>query len=448
MDISGKIWHYVARNRNSKSGGWFVKEFNKGGPENQWNTEPIDTSGRVWKYILAFSLQPKESCLHELVAKSSLSAVLRFLASSHKQKCMIEEETNLDEFLGHQLIKPYIPIKPNGSFHEMAQLNHDQLKIVLIFIKKMLQLMTMKDLSTVIPLHYTILGTGGMGKTILINTLTSIFRHIFNPTNAIPVMAFDALHIINPVVYLSSNHLNWAGKTNPVVYLSSNHLNWAGKTIHKMNGHNHQHPMIFCRDIYQLPPLQRMIPIVYLSRNHIYWAKPTIHKKQGLSPNIIQLRRAHAYLRRRCRDDHHATSSIMVPDSSMNQAPMVCLSGNHLNWAGTTIHKMQGLSPKIVRQRRAHAYLRCRYGDDHRAASSIMTLNGHNSFKLTTLIPGYRPEDDHSHQLYNSRQQCNLLLQDDRRHLNLSPRTRNDVAGYLRHYVGDYYDSAEEDFSD
>ena len=164
MDISGKIWHYVARNRNSKSGGWFVKEFNKGGPENQWNTEPIDTSGRVWKYILAFSLQPKESCLHELVAKSSLSAVLRFLASSHKQKCMIEEETNLDEFLGHQRIKPYIPIKPNGSFHEMAQLNHDQLKIVLIFIKKMLQLMTMKYVSTVIPLHYTILDTGGWEK--------------------------------------------------------------------------------------------------------------------------------------------------------------------------------------------------------------------------------------------------------------------------------------------
>jgi hypothetical protein len=394
VDASGTVWRYVAKNRNKDSGGWFVKEFNKGRPENlgdmntqinshgfqfvtgmntaqqyytilQCNTEYMDTPGRIWKYILAYSSKPKESCLHELVAKSSLSAVLRFLPSSHKQKCVVEKDTNppekwvkleMNELVDHRLIKPYIPIKPNRSFH---QLNHDQLKIVLIFTRKMLQLMTMKDLSAVIPLHCTILGAGGTGDTILINTLTSIFRHILNHTNAIPLIAFDNLHNIERYVYLSSSGLNWAGKT-----------------IHKMSGDIHHLPVILRRDIYQLPPVQRMV-YVYLSRNHLYWTEPTFHKMQGLSPKIVRLRRAHAYLRRHYRDDHHATSSIMP-------------------------------------------------------------LNGDNSYTLTKRLPGYRPQHRHSKRLYHLRQSCNLILQDDRRRLVLSPPTREDISGYLSRYISLY----------
>jgi hypothetical protein len=320
-------------------------------------------------YILAFSNKSKESYLHELVATSSLSAVLRFLASAQKRKCVVEKDTNaplkwanleMNEFLCHQLINPYIPIKADGNFH---QLNHDQLKIVFVFVKKIIEWMTTKDLSTVIPLHCNILGAGpGVGNSILINTLTSLFRQIFNRTNGISIMAFDAHQMIDPVVYLSSNHLNWAEKT-----------------IHKMNGDIHHLPVILRRDIYQLPPVQRMLPIVCLSRNPLYCTERTIHKMQGLSTKTVQLRRAHAYLRLRYRDDHHATSSIMA-------------------------------------------------------------LNGDNSYTLTKRIPGYRPEHKHSKTLCHLRQSCNWILQDDRTHLELSPRTREDICGYLQRYVSLYDD--------
>jgi hypothetical protein len=348
----------------------------------QWYTKkPNHTSGKIGEYILAYTRKPNKSCQHEFVAESTLSGVQRFLTSALRRKCLKEEETippkkwvkhEIDPFLSLQLMKPYIPIKPDGSFHEVAQLNHDQLEMVLMF-KKILEIMTPKDLSAIVPLHCTVLGTGGMGKSILINALTSIIRQIFSPTNDMATTGFNA----PPSSLLLT--------INPVVYLSLNRQNWTPRTIHKMNGRMHPLPVIIDRDIYQLPPVQRMLPIVYLSRNH-------------------------------------------------------------LSWSGTTIHKMHGLSPKTIQHRKAQAYLRRRYRDDRHATISIMVLNGDNSFALTTKIPGYRPQHDHSKQCCHLRQSCNLLLQDDRRNLRLSLRTREDISGYLQRYISPNPSDLERSF--
>jgi GTPase SAR1 family protein len=98
-------------------------------------------------------------------------------------------QLKIDQFEKEQQIKPYIPLKADGSFYELTQLYDDQLGIALLFMKKIQEFMTMKDLSKFVPLHCTILGEGGVGKTILINTLTSVIRRMFNRTDVMRVAA-------------------------------------------------------------------------------------------------------------------------------------------------------------------------------------------------------------------------------------------------------------------
>lgn len=98
-------------------------------------------------------------------------------------------QVKIDQFEQEQQVKPYIPLKADGSFYELTQLFEDQLGIALLFMKKIQEFMTMKDLSKFVPLHCTIQGEGGVGKTILINTLTSVIRRMFNRTDVIRVAA-------------------------------------------------------------------------------------------------------------------------------------------------------------------------------------------------------------------------------------------------------------------
>jgi len=90
--------------------------------------------------------------------------------------------------------KLQIPEKANGEEYRLEVLNEGQFKIAYVILKNIkewlhLATATQKRKRQFKPLRMTIMGCGGTGKSVLINTLVACIRKIFNDNNTVFVTA-------------------------------------------------------------------------------------------------------------------------------------------------------------------------------------------------------------------------------------------------------------------
>ena len=83
----------------------------------------------------------------------------------------------------------HIPKKFDGSHYEICDLYPDQQYIAYCILAKVKEFMTMDDLTQFVPLRCTVNGQAGTGKSVLLNTITSVLRRMFNYNNVVKVIA-------------------------------------------------------------------------------------------------------------------------------------------------------------------------------------------------------------------------------------------------------------------
>lgn len=82
-----------------------------------------------------------------------------------------------------------IPLKIDGTTFETANLFEDQKLIVATVMKKLHEWITMKNKTQFKPLRMILNGSGGTGKSVLINTLVTIMRKMFHNNGVIHITA-------------------------------------------------------------------------------------------------------------------------------------------------------------------------------------------------------------------------------------------------------------------
>ena len=82
-----------------------------------------------------------------------------------------------------------LPLKSDGTEYRLEDLYDDQLTVVLIILDKIIEWIECEDLSKFKPLRLTINGPAGTGKTVVINTVVSIIRTLFNENDVVRVCA-------------------------------------------------------------------------------------------------------------------------------------------------------------------------------------------------------------------------------------------------------------------
>lgn len=83
-----------------------------------------------------------------------------------------------------------IPKKVDGSRFELDELQDDQRDVAVYILSKMKEwLDSMEEGKPFEPLRMTVQGAGGTGKTVLINTLVTVIREMFQSTDSVVVAA-------------------------------------------------------------------------------------------------------------------------------------------------------------------------------------------------------------------------------------------------------------------
>ncbi len=82
-----------------------------------------------------------------------------------------------------------IPKKSDGTLYDIEGLFEDQLTVVLLIMDKILEWALCEDLSDFKPLRVTINGPAGTGKTVVINTIVTLIRSMFNANGVVQVCA-------------------------------------------------------------------------------------------------------------------------------------------------------------------------------------------------------------------------------------------------------------------
>ena len=82
-----------------------------------------------------------------------------------------------------------VPLKDDGSHFEIHDLYPDQQCMAFQIISKLKEFMTCQDKTKFKPLRCTIVGQGGTGKTVLLNTITSVVRRMFLKNGVVRVAA-------------------------------------------------------------------------------------------------------------------------------------------------------------------------------------------------------------------------------------------------------------------
>jgi hypothetical protein len=72
-----------------------------------------------------------------------------------------------------------LPKKGNGADYEILDLYEDQQYIALVVLDELHEFMTCRDLASFEPLQMTLVGQGGTGKSVLLQTIRSCIRRIF-----------------------------------------------------------------------------------------------------------------------------------------------------------------------------------------------------------------------------------------------------------------------------
>ena len=82
-----------------------------------------------------------------------------------------------------------LPVKHGGGYYEIEDLYDDQKFAVETVMEKLKEWVETDDLSTFQPLRLTINGSGGCGKSVIINTIVTAIRRMFNLNNVVQVAA-------------------------------------------------------------------------------------------------------------------------------------------------------------------------------------------------------------------------------------------------------------------
>ena len=102
--------------------------------------------------------------------------------------------SKIDEYNNNKNNNLRIPKKTNGEEFKLEDLNEDQFKIAYVILKKIKEWLSLVSATEARkkqfkPLRMTVLGCGGTGKSVLINTLVSCIRNIFQYNNSVLVTA-------------------------------------------------------------------------------------------------------------------------------------------------------------------------------------------------------------------------------------------------------------------
>ena len=102
--------------------------------------------------------------------------------------------STIDEYNNNKNSYIRIPKKANGETYELIDLNDEQFKIAYVILKKIKEWLSLKNASNdrkkrFKPLRMTVMGCGGTGKSVLINTLVTCIRTIFQDNNSVFVTA-------------------------------------------------------------------------------------------------------------------------------------------------------------------------------------------------------------------------------------------------------------------
>ena len=116
------------------------------------------------------------------------SAIERELVESH---ILPEEwlEIKTNEFQNKDTSSISVPLKNDGSKYQLEDLYEDQQFVISIVLQKLQEWLTCEDLSTFEPLRLTINGSAGCGKSVLINTLVTVLREMFQTDDVVKIAA-------------------------------------------------------------------------------------------------------------------------------------------------------------------------------------------------------------------------------------------------------------------
>lgn len=113
-----------------------------------------------------------------------------------------------------------LPLKDDGSLFTIEDLYEDQTNIVCEIMKSIKDWLECKDLSKFKPLRMIVNGSGGSGKSVVINTLVTVLRQMFGSNDVVKVVAPTGTAAFN-VGGETFHHLTGMGISSVKQYVSN-----------------------------------------------------------------------------------------------------------------------------------------------------------------------------------------------------------------------------------
>ena len=85
------------------------------------------------------------------------------------------------------MITLQIPLRTDGQEYQIQDLKKDQMNLMLYLLEQ-LQAFT-RSPSSFTPIRFTVSGTGGSGKSVLLKTIVTVFRKMFQSNTVVHVGA-------------------------------------------------------------------------------------------------------------------------------------------------------------------------------------------------------------------------------------------------------------------
>ena len=134
-------------------------------------------------------MSPRSSPLHlsNCVSMLALDMQERKLSSDRPPQEWLQAEVNQKRESLSSV--PHIPMKGDGSEFDIDDLCDDQKWIAYVILEKIKEYFTCTDFTKFEPLRMTINGQGGTGKSVLLNTITSVVRKFTGCNDSVLVCA-------------------------------------------------------------------------------------------------------------------------------------------------------------------------------------------------------------------------------------------------------------------
>ena len=104
-----------------------------------------------------------------------------------------------------------LPLLDDGSEYTIDMLEDDQLQIFATVMAKLEEWMTTDDLKNFKPLRLIINGAGGSGKSVVLNTIITYMRRMFDSNGVVKVVAptgTAAYNVGGETFHNNNNHID------------------------------------------------------------------------------------------------------------------------------------------------------------------------------------------------------------------------------------------------